>query len=340
MTRATTPKVALLVSPQLQQRIFSSTALQQLTSFAEVLQPLPTGSDGSGGALEDYPNGLLGQAEVLITGWGTSRLGDEQLDRLPHLRLIAHTAGSLRFLLSPSIFERGIRVTHSNSALAEGVAEFTVLQALLCLTRLHEFHYQMKYERQWNTLPPGRLLSAQLVGLVGAGQIGREVIKRLHPFGCRIQVFDPYLTSEQAQELGVARVDLETLCATSDIVSLHAPLLPQTRGMIQASHLALLRDGSIFLNTARARLVDEEELLRELQTGRFFAALDVFHQEPLPAESPLRSLPNVILSPHIAALTSDTLLKQGQMMIDEVQRFLNGEELLYEVKPATWSLMA
>jgi phosphoglycerate dehydrogenase-like enzyme len=110
--------------------------------------------------------------------------------------------------------------------------------------------------------------------------------------------------------------------------------------MIGAQLLAKLRDGTIFLNTARAGLVDEEALLRELATGRFIAALDVFHQEPLPLASPLRSLPNVLLSPHIAALTTETLFLQGQMVVDEVQRFVTGQPLLYEVKPEMLSIMA
>lgn len=110
--------------------------------------------------------------------------------------------------------------------------------------------------------------------------------------------------------------------------------------MISAARLAKLRDNAIFINAARTILVDEEALLLELQSGRICAALDVFNTEPLPLESPFRALPNVLLSPHAAGHTLDTHLRQGQAMVDEVQRFLRGEPLQYEITPAMYSTMA
>jgi phosphoglycerate dehydrogenase-like enzyme len=159
------------------------------------------------------------------------------------------------------------------------------------------------------------------------------VIKRLQSFGCRIIVYDPFLSLAEIHDLEVESCEMDTLFELADIVSLHAPLLTTTRGMIGASQLARLHDGAILLNTAHAHLVDEDALLRELLSGRILAALDVFHEEPLPADSPLLALPNVLLSPHAGALTRETLFKQGQMMLDEVQRFLRGEPLAYEIFP-------
>jgi phosphoglycerate dehydrogenase-like enzyme len=255
------------------------------------------------------------------------------------LRFIAHTGGSIHSLIPVSVFARGIRVSHSNAALAEGVAEFTVLLALMGLRSVADLHHLLKEGHLWER-EPGRLLRAQTFGIVSVGSIGREVIARLKPFGCRIIAYDPYLSPGELLALGAQATDLDTLCATADIISLHTPLLPATYGMIASRHLSLIRDGALLLNTARAGLIDEEALLRELTTGRFLAALDVFHQEPLALDSPLRSLPNVILSPHIAALTSETLLLQGQMMIDEVQRFLRGEPLQHEIQADKLSLIA
>jgi phosphoglycerate dehydrogenase-like enzyme len=153
-------------------------------------------------------------------------------------------------------------------------------------------------------------------------------------------MYDPYLSPVEAAELGVEITDLDELFARSDIVSLHAPLLPATRGMITSAHLALLRDGGILVNTARAGLVDETALLGELVSGRICAALDVFTMEPLPDDHPFRVLPNVLLSPHIAAMTTETLLKQGEMMVDEIIRFLADEPLLYEIQPQKLAIMA
>jgi len=327
------PTVALLISSELQQDIFSAEVRAQLYALAHII----SFSNGKPSAKDLQP--LLQQSVACITGWDTPPLDDTLLDGAPQLRLIAHTAGSIRALVPPSVFERGVYVSHSNASLAEGVAEFTILQALLCLRRVCTFDRLLKEGQLW-VHEPGRLLRTQTFGIVSMGSIGREVISRLKPFGCRIIAYDPYMDATELRALGAEPTNLKTLFASADIVSLHTPLLPATRGMIDAEHLALLRDGAIFLNTARAGLVDEAALLRELATGRFMAALDVFHIEPLPIDSILRTLPNVILSPHIAALTSDTLYLQGQMMVDELRRFLHGEKLQYEVRSEQFSTMA
>jgi len=329
--------VALLISDELQQRLFTFSAQEQLASFATVIQ-FPDGQPD-----EKVLVSLLEQADVCITSWDTPPLPTEFFRRSTHLKLIAHTAGTIRHLLPPDVFEMGIRVTHASAALAEAVAEFTVLQALLCLTQLHALDQQMKTGSPWHQLreePTGHLLSAQIVGIVGASRVGREVIKRLRPFGCHLVVYDPYLTQSDADALGVESLDLDTLFSVADIVSLHAPLLPETYEMIGSAQLARLRDGAILLNTARAHLVEEDALLQELQTGRIQAALDVFHEEPLSGENPLRLLPNVILSPHVAAMTYETLFNQGQMIVDEVQRFLANEPLRYEILREKLSTMA
>jgi Phosphoglycerate dehydrogenase and related dehydrogenases len=327
------PVVALLISSQLQQDILSPQSVQRLNSLARVVSFI----DGKPSAAQ-VPQ-LIQQAVICMTGWDTPPLDAALFEHAPQLRLIAHTAGSIHRLVLASVFQHGIRVSHANAALAEGVAEFTILQALMCLRRIGEFDHLLKEGHAWER-EPGKLLRTQTFGIVSVGSIGKEVIARLKPFGCRIIAYDPYLTADAMLALGVEVTDLETLFATADIVSLHTPLLPTTRGMIGARHLSLLHDGAILLNTARAGIVEEDALLRELTTGRIMAALDVFHQEPLPLDSPLRSLSNVILSPHIAALTSDTLLRQGQLMVDEIQRFLRGAPLHYEIQPAQLSIMA
>ena len=336
-SRAALPVVALLISNELQQRLFTFSAQEQLASLATVIQ-FPDGQ------LDDntlVP--LFERADVCITSWDTPPLPAGLFKRSTHLKLIAHTAGTIHHLLPPDVFEMGIRVTHASAALAEGVAEFTVLQMLLCLTQLHSLNQQMKASSPWHKMreePTGHLLSAQIVGIIGASRVGREVIKRLRPFGCHIVVYDPYLTQHDADELGVESLDLDTLFSVADIVSLHAPLLPETYEMIGSTQLRRLRDGAILLNTARAHLIEEDALIQELLTGRIQAALDVFHEEPLAREHPLRLLPNVILSPHVAAMRYETLFNQGQIIVDEVQRFLTNEPLRYEILREKLATMA
>jgi phosphoglycerate dehydrogenase-like enzyme len=323
----------MLITTELQNDLFAPHAREQLAQIASVLElaaDIP--------AEQQFPQ-LLAQADICLTGWGAPQFTSELLAKAPHLKLLAHTAGSVHFLHPEKLFTHGVKITHSNAALAEGVAEFTIMQALLCLRQAWILDQEIKQDEPWRQIS-GKLLRTQHVGIVGVGSIGLRVIELLRPFGCSLVAYDPYLSPEVAEKLGVELVDLEALFATSDIVSLHLPHSPVTHNLITARHLELLHDGGVFLNNARAGVIEEEALLQELQSGRIVAALDVFHEEPLPPDALLRRLPNVFLSPHIAALTTDTLLLQGQMMVDEIGRFIRGEALRYEVLPEKLATMA
>ncbi len=165
------------------------------------------------------------------------------------------------------------------------------------------------------------------------------MIALLEPFQVRILVYDPYLPDERAAALGVERASLETVLR-ADVVSNHAPITPETRHMLGARELSLIRPGAVFVNTARAWAIDQAALLRELQTGRFWAALDVFEPEPLPEDSPFRGLDNAFLTPHRAGQTAETYLRQGAAMVDEVVRFLSGQTLRYQVRKEQYAIMA
>jgi phosphoglycerate dehydrogenase-like enzyme len=331
------PKVSILLTPAMRAQILSPEAERELSSITSVVAPR-----GQTLTVEDLPT-LLDGAIACITGWGTPPLSDELLASYPNLRLVAHTAGTVRRLVSLSAIEKGLRLSHAAAIIADSVAEFVISQALLCLRQLHEIDRDMKASRAWNAirdLYPGRLLGNKIVGVVGTGRVGRAVIRLLVAFGCRVLAHDPYLTAEQAAQLVVESVSLDDLLVRSDIVTLHAPVLPETTGMIGASQLALLHEHAIFINAARSALVDEDALFNTLQKKRIVAALDVFNNEPLPIDSPFRTLPNVILSPHAAGHTIDTHLRQGQAMVDEVRRFLHSEPLRYEITTSTYSILA
>jgi phosphoglycerate dehydrogenase-like enzyme len=329
--------VAVLIPATTREKILSAESLNALTEFA--LVRLPKGPQIS---LDELPE-LLDGAVACITGWGTPPLSVELLKASPNLRLVAHSAGSVRNLVPLKLVEEGLRVSHAAAIIADAVAEFVVSEALLGLRPLHEIDRGMRAGEDWKPLREryiGRLLGACTVGIIGAGYVGRKVINLFNSFGAKVGVYDPLLTNESAAALGVSPWTLDQLLMDSDVVSLHAPLLPETREMIGAAQLAQLRDGSLFINTARAALVDEEALLKELQSGRISAALDVFATEPLPFDSPFRSLPNVILSPHAAGHTSDTYLRQGQAMVEDVGRYIRGEQLVFEVSVEMLPTMA
>ena len=236
-----------------------------------------------------------------------------------------------------------IEVTHAAIHIGEAVCEFVMAQVFTWLRQPLALAEGMRSGEPWFALRTrllGRLLGEQSVGLVGAGYIGRMLIRQFRAFGARVAVHDPYMSSEEAARLGVALVRLDALLSESDIVSLHVPSLPETRHLIGAAELARIQDGALLINTARGAIVEEAALIAELRKGRFTAALDVYEHEPLPDDSPLRTLDNAILSPHAAGHTYETYRRQGMSAVDEVLRFLRHEPLQHRVTPRMLSTMA
>ena len=267
---------------------------------------------------------LWERADAAVTGWGVRAPTVAMLERAARLRIISHTAGSVR-MIPRFALEKGVVVTTARAAIARTVAEFCLMTALTLLRR-----------PGW----PSETLYGKTVGLVGLGNVGRLFRGLLAPFGCRVLVYDPYLGAERAEAEGVEAVDLSTLLRVSRVVSLHAPEIPATRGMIGASELSLLSDGAVFLNAARGALVDTDALTQALQGGRFRAGLDVSEPEPLPPDHPLRTLPNVLWTPHVAGPTEDELPELTRMALGDLSRFLGGEAPLYPVSPADYDLMS
>jgi phosphoglycerate dehydrogenase-like enzyme len=171
------------------------------------------------------------------------------------------------------------------------------------------------------------------IGLVGASFVGRRVIELLAPFDVEVAVFDPFLTVDDAAGLGVEQVDhLDALCASVDVLSIHAPDVEATRGMFGAAQLSALRDGATFLNTARPALVDQDALEAELRSGRIAAILDVTEPEPLPPDHPLLALPNVFVTPHVAGAMGNELFRLAELAVVEVERYARGEPPLHPVR--------
>jgi phosphoglycerate dehydrogenase-like enzyme len=186
-----------------------------------------------------------------------------------------------------------------------------------------------------------RELPGSTVGIIGASAIGRRVMALLRPWNVRILLYDPYASLATAAEYAAQQVDLLTLMRESDIVSLHAPVTPETLKMLGAEQFAAMKDGALFINTARGRLVDHDALLRELQTGRIAAVLDVTDPiEPLPAGSPFFQLDNCVVFPHIAGHSLEARVRQGSMVADDILAYLQGQPLRYEVAVSRWATMA
>ena len=332
------PVVTILLTPHMRRQLIPPAAEERLAGAATVVAP------GEGELTTENLARLLEGATVAITGWGTPALDDALLAQCGSLRLVAHAAGSIRHLVPFPAIEAGrLRVAHSAVHIGEAVAEFVMAQVFNFLRHPVGLDEGMRAKEPWLALRSrllGRLLGEQTVGLAGAGYIGRMMIRQLKAFDARVLVYDPFLEPAEADKLGVELVGLDELLGRSDIVSLHVPSLPETRHMIGAAQLSRLKDGALFINTARGALVDEPALIDELSKGRFTAVLDVFEKEPLAEDSPLRSLPNAILAPHAAGHTHETYLRQGSTAVDEVLLFLAGEPLRHEVTRSMLATMA
>ncbi len=285
----------------------------------------------------------LGRAQVLITGWGTPTL-TELATWTPQeyaVRLVAHTAGTVKQLVPVAAIERGVLVTHANDSLAEAVAEFTLGAIVMARRNAFAAAARMHAGREHLPIASQHEVRGSTIGVIGASAIGRRLMKLLAPLGVTLLLYDPYCTPAIAAQYGAALVGLHELLRSSAIVTLHAPVTPETLGMLGVDEFAAMQDGALFINTARGRLIDHAALLSELQSGRLAALLDVTDpNEPLPLDSPFFALENCTVLPHMAAVTVEARLRQGQMMLDETLRFLAGEPLRFQVTRARWDTMA
>lgn len=280
----------------------------------------------------------LDQADVLLTGWGCAPVDVDVLDRAPNLQAIIHTAGSVKHHVTQACWDRGIAVSSGVEENALPVAEYTLGAILFAQKRVLEASHAYKANRGRAALAAAYPFLGnyrRTVGIIGASRIGRRVIELLKPFDMEVLLADPHVDEGGASRLGVTLVELDELMAASDTVSLHAPSLPETAGMIDRRRLALMRDGAVFINTARGALVDEGALTDELVSGRLHAAIDVTCVEPLPTDSALWDLPNVLLTPHVAGSLGGELARLVDHALDELERWNDGQSFATPVDPGS-----
>ena len=274
----------------------------------------------------------IGGMTAVLASWGSCTYDERLLDVAPELEIICYAAGTIRSVAPPAVFERGVRVTHAADFIALGVAEHTLAVVLALLRRTGDFDAAMRAGR-WRDIGPvvDRELYGKRYGIIGASKVGRRLIPLLRPFDVEVVVADPYLTESDAQSLGVRKLELPDLMRTSDVISLHAPVLPSTHHMIDAEMLALIKDDAVLVNNARSALIDTDALLVELAKERFDCALDVFDQEPLPPDHPLLGMRRVLLTPHVAGLPPERRARLTDAMLDELERHVHGLPLRHQV---------
>src|SRR6185437_8249812 len=267
-------------------------------------------------------------ADVLMTTWHSPFITADMLGPRPRVKLIAHCGGEVKSRVEEDVFELAT-ITNAADPMARGVAEMALALMLTLVRRIPDYAAEMRngVSRTNEYVSEGETLSGRRVGIVGFGRIGQALAKLLQPLGVEILVADPYARASEAK-----LVQLDELVSSCSIVVLCAALTPETRGMFDKRRLSLLRDGSYLINVARGGLIDMEALLEELRKERITAALDVTDPlEPLPADHELRKLPNVTLTPHIAAGGIEMRREMGAMAVEEVVRFANGKAPLNRV---------
>lgn len=297
------------------------------------------------GALEDLDQILpqMEEVDILFSGWGAPALTDEVLDVLPNLKLVLYGAGSLKKICPDDFWKRDIPVCSAWQANAVPVAEFTLAQIILGLKQIHSLPQKMRDAREKISVDESSGCGAfhTNVSLISLGMIGKMVANLLKLLEVNVLAYDPFLDPAEAKELGVTLVSLEEAFSQSRVVSLHTPWLEETEGMITGDLLRSIPRNGTFLNTARGAVVNEEEMIEVLrERPDLTALLDVTYPEPAPSDSPLYDLQNVYLTPHMAGSQAEECGRMGQYMADELDRYLNGEELLYQVSESMFRTMA
>ena len=271
----------------------------------------------------------LPDAEVLISTAFTP-LTRAMLQAAPRLRFIQVAGVGVDHVDLDAARELGVTVAAVTGANTVSVAEHVVMVALALMRGLIPAHNQLA-QGQWSLpqwIAHARDIQGKMLGIVGMGRIGREVATRMLPFGVTTFYYDIQpLPPEQEEALGVTYLELDALLPECDILTLHMPLTPETRGLFGRERLLAMKRGAFLINTARAELVDEAALVEALQGHLGGAAIDVFAQEPPPPDHPLLRLPNVVLTPHGAGVTQEAQQRIAQGVIQNVLRFLEGRPL-------------
>ena len=313
-----------ILAPDALPLIYGDSEQRDIAQLVDICAPPQTRQ-----SIADNPD-ILANAEVLFSGWSGPMLDVAFFAAAPKLKAIFYGAGTMGYILTPEVWKRGIVVTSALEANAVPVAEYTLATILFSLkhgwrlaqqTKKHHCHPDRNHV-------PGCYGST--VGLVSLGAIARKLLELLRPFDLNVLVYDPFLTEHDGAALDVELVSLEAIFERSDVVSLHTPVFPETVGMITGQHIASMKQGATFINTARGELIRETEMLGVLsRRPDLQAVLDVTIKEPPEVGSPFYSLENVVLTPHIAGSAGKECQRMGRYMVEELQRYLAGEPLRY-----------
>ena len=269
-------------------------------------------------------------ADVLVVPY--SAVGKQLLEHAKKLKFVGVMRSGIENIDVEECKKRGIPVSNCPGRVSEPVAEMTVAFILDVVRGITYINKKWKPGDGFASIGMRKLMKDVTIGLVGFGIIAKKVVQKMKGFDCKFLAYDPFVQQEDADVYGVKMVELDQLMSCSDIVSVHARLLPETENLVGAEQLSLMKPTAYLINTARAGLVDEDALIRLLRDQRIQgAALDVFRTEPLPDDHILRRLDNVIITHHMAGGAGDPIKIALEIMFEEVERFVSGAPLQHQV---------
>lgn len=287
---------------------------------------------------------LFSDIAFIFSTWGMPEFTEDEIKLcFPSLKCVFYGAGSVQQFARPFL-ACGVKVFSAWAANAVPVAEFTVAQIILAnkgyflTNRLYHAEGRKSAGAAFKKCNGNY---GETIGLVGAGMIGKLVIQMLKQYNVKVIVFDPFLSDEKADELGVEKCELGELFARAFVVSNHLANNEQTKGMLHYDHFCRMRENAVLINTGRGAQVVEDDLVRVLrERPDLTALLDVTYPEPPADDHPFYTLPNCLLTPHIAGSAGDEVARMGEYMLDEYRAFLNGESCKYEVSMKMLETMA
>jgi len=328
------PGALLLGGPGPVSIVYPGELLESLDTYVDWVRP-PDATTVGGRHMEKAIPAILEDVEVIFSTWGMPALETPLLDRLPNLKAVFYAAGSVKGFVTDESWRRGIRIFSAASVNAIPVAEFTLGRILLGLKHVEQL--RVHKAEDWQHSDPvkdsmrGNFRSR--IGLVSYGSIARLVRRYLRPFDHEVWVHDPFLDEQTATAEALRLADLETLFAECDCVSIHAPLLPQTVGLVRGAHIATMKRNAVLINTARGRVINQAEMTEVLR-GRtdLTVYLDVLEKEPPKAGDPLMDIPNVHITPHIAGSMGHECGRMGVEMARAFHQYQANEASPLEVR--------
>ena len=288
---------------------------------------------------EDF-RAALRNADVCVCGWSVPSFDSYVLKEANHLKLVAYVAGSVNGVATDEMYEKGIRIVSGNNVFAQSVAEGTLTYMLAALRQLSYYESVVRQGGWHDGNFSNRSLLGKKVGIVGLGTISKYLIQMLKPFDTDITVYSRHTTQQEAEELGIKIGSLKDVFMTSDIISLHCARSASNYHLVDDTLLSMMKPGALLVNTSRGDVVDETALVKYLLSGNIHAALDVFEVEPLPQNSPLRQLENVLLQPHLGGPTMDRRPAAAKAVLDDIQRLQEGLPLLHEISQRRMKTMS